>query len=86
MINPWGDVYPDPLETDSMGNIRQQTFKAIWFGERASAVRRRIASQEHPVSLFDSFISMNFAVERAAATTLNFHQIMKPIFNGAQHF
>jgi MoaA/NifB/PqqE/SkfB family radical SAM enzyme len=86
VINTWGDVYPDPLETDSMGNIRQQTFKAIWFGERASAVRRRIASQEHPVSLFDSFISMNFAVERAAATTFNFHWIMKPIFNGAQHF
>jgi MoaA/NifB/PqqE/SkfB family radical SAM enzyme len=86
MINPWGDVFPDPLETDSMGNVRQQTFKAIWFGERASAVRRRIASQEHPVSLFGSFIAMNFAVERAAATTLNFHRIMKPIFNGAQHF
>jgi hypothetical protein len=69
-----------------MGNIRQQTFKAIWFGERANIVRSRIASQEYPVSLFDSFISMNFAVERAAATALNFHRIMKPLFNGAQHF
>ncbi|MDZ7291254.1 MAG: radical SAM protein [candidate division KSB1 bacterium] len=86
MINPRGDVYPDLLETDSMGNIRQQTFKEIWFGERASAVRHRIACREYPISLFDSFVSLNFAVERAAATMLNFHRILKPIFNGAQHF
>jgi MoaA/NifB/PqqE/SkfB family radical SAM enzyme len=84
MINPWGDVYPDPLETDSMGNVRQQTFKEIWFGECATAVRRRVASREYPVSLFDSFIAMNFAVERA--TALNFHRILKPMLNGAQHF
>jgi MoaA/NifB/PqqE/SkfB family radical SAM enzyme len=86
MINSWGDVYPDPLETVSMGNIRRQTFKEIWFGERATAVRRRIARQEYPVTLFDSSLSMNFAVERATATVLGFHQILKPIFNGAQHF
>jgi MoaA/NifB/PqqE/SkfB family radical SAM enzyme len=84
MINPWGDIYPDPLQTYSMGNIRQQTFDEIWYGERANTVRRRIARQEHPVSLFDSSISLSFAVERASA--LNFHRILKPILNGAQHF
>jgi MoaA/NifB/PqqE/SkfB family radical SAM enzyme len=84
MINPWGDIYPDPLETDSMGNIRRQTFKEIWFGEQACTVRQRVARREHPVSLFDSFISLNFAVERASA--LNFHRILKPMLNGAQHF
>ena len=84
VINPWGDVYPDPLGTDSMGNLRRQTFKEIWFGEQASSVRRRVARYEHPVSFFDSFISLNFAVERASA--LNFHRLLKPILNGAQHF
>jgi MoaA/NifB/PqqE/SkfB family radical SAM enzyme len=84
MINPWGDVCPDPLASDSMGNIRQQTFKEIWYGERASAVRRRIATQEHAVSPFDSFVSMNFAMEHVSP--LNFHRLLKPIFNGAQHF
>jgi MoaA/NifB/PqqE/SkfB family radical SAM enzyme len=84
VINPWGDVYPDPLETDSMGNIRRQTFKEIWFGEQANTVRQRVARREHPVGLFDSFVSLNFAVERA--TPLNCHRILKPIFNGAQHF
>lgn len=84
MINPWGDVYPDPLKTDCMGNIRRQTFKEIWFGEQACTVRQRIASREHPVSLFDNFLSLNFAVEHA--TAFNFHQILKPILNGAQHF
>jgi MoaA/NifB/PqqE/SkfB family radical SAM enzyme len=84
MINPWGDVYPDPLEADNMGNIRHQTFKEIWFGEQACTVRRRVARREHPVNLFDNFISLNFAVESASA--MNFHRILKPILNGAQHF
>ena len=84
VINPWGDVYPDPLRTFSMGNIRRQSFKEIWFGEQASSVRQRVARREYPVSLFDSFVSLNFAVEHAAASSL--HHILKPIFNGAQHF
>ncbi len=84
VIDAWGNVYPDPLQTDSMGNIRWQTFKEIWFGEQASSVRRRVARREHPLSLFDNFISVNFAVERSSA--LNFHRILKPILNGAQHF
>jgi MoaA/NifB/PqqE/SkfB family radical SAM enzyme len=84
VVNSWGDVYPDLLKTDCMGNIRRQTFKEIWFGEQACTVRRRVACREHPVSLFDSFVSLNFAVEHASA--LNFHRILKPILNGAQHF
>jgi MoaA/NifB/PqqE/SkfB family radical SAM enzyme len=84
MINPWGDIYPDPLHTESMGNVRQQTFKEIWYGEQATTVRRHIANRKHPVSLVDSLISLNFALERA--TLLHFHRILKPILNGAQHF
>lgn len=84
VINPWGDVYPDPLHTFSMGNIRRQTFKEVWFGEQASSVRQRVARHEHPVSLFDNFVSLNFAVEHASTSSL--HHILKPILNGAQHF
>jgi hypothetical protein len=84
MIGPRGDIYPDLLQTESMGNIREQRFEQIWYGECASAVRRHIANRQYPISLFDNFISMNFAVERA--TPLHFHRILKPILNGAQHF
>jgi MoaA/NifB/PqqE/SkfB family radical SAM enzyme len=84
VINSWGDVYPDLLKAESMGNIRRQTFKEIWFGEQACTVRRRVARHEHPVNLFDSFVSLNFAVEHASAW--HFHRILKPILNGAQHF
>jgi len=84
VINPWGDVYPDPLQTFSMGNIRRQSFKEIWFGEQASSVRQRVARHEYPVSLFDNFLSLNFAVEHAS--TLSLHHLLKPILNGAQHF
>ncbi len=84
MIDPFGNIYPDPLEIAAMGNIREQTFKEIWFGGRAREVRHRIAHREHPVELFESFISMNMAVRRL--NPLNLHRTFRPLMKAAEHF
>lgn len=83
-IDPWGNVYPDPLETESMGNIRHQTFDEIWFGRRAREVRHRIARWELPIGLFESFIPMNVAVHKM--TPFKLHRTIGPIFRTAEHF
>jgi len=83
-IDPWGNVYPDPLETESMGNVRQETFEEIWFGRRASEVRDRIARQEHPTACFESFVPMDLALRKLSP--LNLHRRLRPIFTSAEHF
>jgi MoaA/NifB/PqqE/SkfB family radical SAM enzyme len=84
MIDPFGHVYPDPLKNQSMGNVREQTFEEIWFGHRAREVRHRIAHHEHPVELFESFISLNLAVRRL--NPLNLHRTLRPLIKAAEHF
>jgi MoaA/NifB/PqqE/SkfB family radical SAM enzyme len=84
MIDPFGNVYPDPLENESMGNVREQAFAEIWFGRRAREVRHRIARHEHPVELFESFISVNMAVRRL--NPLNLHRTLRPLMKAAEHF
>ena len=84
LIDPRGNVYPDPLKNECMGNIREQTFEEIWFGRRAREVRHRIARHEHPVELFESFISVNMAVRRL--NPLNLHRTLRPLMKAAEHF
>jgi MoaA/NifB/PqqE/SkfB family radical SAM enzyme len=84
MIDPFGNVYPDPLKNEAMGNVREQTFEEIWFGRRAREVRHRIARHEHPVELFESFISLNLAVRRL--NPLNLHRTLRPLIKAAEHF
>ncbi|KAA0228852.1 radical SAM protein [candidate division KSB1 bacterium] len=83
-IDPRGNVYPDPLETASMGNIREQSFEKIWYGRRASEVRTRIARQELPAGFFESVVPLTMAVQRM--TPLRLHRALKPIFTTAEHF
>jgi MoaA/NifB/PqqE/SkfB family radical SAM enzyme len=83
-IDPWGNVYPDPLETESMGNVREQSFEEIWYGRRASDVRHRIARQELPAGFFESVVPLTLAVQRM--TPLHLHRALKPIFTTAEHF
>ncbi|MEK7729110.1 MAG: radical SAM protein [candidate division KSB1 bacterium] len=83
-IDPWGNVYPDPLETESMGNLRQQTFEELWFGRRAREVRHRIARWELPIGLFESFIPMNVAIHKM--TPFKLYRTLGPIFKMAEHF
>ncbi len=84
MIDPFGNIYPDPLKNAAMGNVREQSFEEIWFGRRAREVRHRIACHEHPVELFESFISMNLAVRRL--NPLNLHRTLRPLLKAAEHF
>jgi len=84
MIDPRGNISPDPLKNESMGNVREQKFEEIWFGRRAREVRHRIARHEHPVELFESFFSMTMAVRRL--NPLNLHRTLRPLMKAAEHF
>ena len=83
-IDPWGNVYPDPLELDSMGNVREQTFEEIWYSGRAREVRGRIARHEMPAEFFDGFLPLSIAMRQM--TPFKFHRALKPIFTTAEHF
>ncbi len=83
-IDPWGNIYPDPLETELMGNIREQRFEEIWYGRRAREVRGRIARQEVPAGFFECVVPLTLAVQRMSP--LRLHRALKPIFTTAEHF
>ncbi|MDZ7267383.1 MAG: radical SAM protein [candidate division KSB1 bacterium] len=83
-IDPRGNIYPDPLQTELMGNIREQRFDEIWYGRRAREVRGRIARQEVPAGFFESVVPLTLAVQRMSP--LRLHRALKPILTLAQHF
>ena len=83
-IDPWGNVYPDPNETEPMGNVRKESFRKIWYGHRADEVRDRIAQKKYPEIFYESFLPMNVALQKV--TPLTAHRALKPIFHTAEHF
>lgn len=58
-INPFGDVFPCPVEFASMGNIREKSLAEIWRSEQAQGVRDRVRRGDHPICWFDCIGPIN---------------------------
>ena len=58
-INPYGEVFPCPVEFESMGNLREKSFKEIWYSEQANNLRKRIKGGKHPICWFDCVAPLN---------------------------
>lgn len=56
VIGSTGTVYPCPVEFASMGSVKNESIAAVWSGEKARTVRRRIATGDHPPCWFNCII------------------------------
>lgn len=48
-IHPNGDIFPCPVAFHKMGNLAEQPFREIWYGDEANALRRDIKEGRHPI-------------------------------------
>ncbi len=51
-IHPNGDVHPCPVAFRKLGNLRETSFREIWFSPGAEELRRDIKEGRHPPCLF----------------------------------
>ncbi|MBI1850089.1 MAG: radical SAM protein [Planctomycetes bacterium] len=58
-INPFGDVFPCPVEFASMGNVREKSLAEIWRSRQAQDVRDRVRNGDHPICWFDCIAPMS---------------------------
>jgi MoaA/NifB/PqqE/SkfB family radical SAM enzyme len=61
-INPFGDVFPCPVEFASMGNVREKPLAEIWQSAQAQVVRDRVRTGDHPICWFDCIAPMSLLV------------------------
>jgi MoaA/NifB/PqqE/SkfB family radical SAM enzyme len=48
-IHPNGDLYACPVAFEKLGNLTEQTFADIWYGEKADRCRLDIKEGRHPI-------------------------------------
>lgn len=51
-IHPNGDVHPCPVAFRKIGNLRESSFREIWFSREAEELRRDIKAGNHPPCWF----------------------------------
>lgn len=51
-IRPNGDVAPCPVGFVKMGNLRNKSFKEIWFSKKSYEIRQNIKNNKHPICWF----------------------------------
>ncbi|OGJ13045.1 hypothetical protein A3K82_03310 [Candidatus Pacearchaeota archaeon RBG_19FT_COMBO_34_9] len=47
-----GDVVPCPVGFAKMGNLRENSFREIWFSEASNKIRKNIKNNKHPLCWF----------------------------------
>ncbi len=77
-IHPNGDVHPCPVAFFKMGNLRESSFREIWFSERADKVRRMIKEGNHPPCWFTCVSPANLYL--SYMRKLKFWRILTPSF------
>lgn len=85
MISPYGDVFTCPMEFQKMGNIREKSFRDIWFSKEAGEFRDDIKKNRHPICCFDCVMPFNimayqvhpFRIHRLLDKELLFHILRK---------
>ena len=61
-INPYGEVFPCPVQFESMGNLRKNSFKDIWYSQQSNNLRKKIKQGEHPICWFDCISPLNIYI------------------------
>jgi len=42
-LDPYGEIFPCNVMEESMGNLKEQSFKDIWNGEKAAQIREKVS-------------------------------------------
>ena len=74
VVQPNGDVFPCPVAFASMGNLREQSFKEIWYSRRSAEVRERIKANKHPICWFDCIAPLNVLLHNVRR--LRIHKVL----------
>ncbi|MFQ5822470.1 MAG: radical SAM/SPASM domain-containing protein [bacterium] len=82
VIDSWGKIFTNPAKINKIGDIREDSFKNIWYGKTANELRRRKEVQVETSYLFDSIGSMS--VNFSDLNLKRFFKLLRPIFHGAE--
>lgn len=67
-----GDLVPCPTGFKKLGNIREKSFKEIWYSKEADLIRREIKNNQHPICWFACIQPVNLLI--FYLKTLRFHK------------
>jgi len=76
VIGSKGKVFPCPVEFASLGNLREKSFKDIWYSKEANDLRKKIKNSEHPICWFNCVAPMNILL--SYFHPLRFHKLLNP--------
>lgn len=80
-ITPSGDVYPCVEQLEHVGNLRQQSFREIWKGNRFNCARKLLAKTKN-CSCFYNDMFMNIYMWKAHAKLPVLRQILSAKYSG----
>jgi len=78
LIDAYGEVFPCTTKYKSMGNLRDMSFKDLWFSNDSKNLRDEIKLDKHPPCWFNCIAPMNIAMSNVSLT--KFHKLLKPKF------
>lgn len=84
VIDYLGNIFTCPMKINKIGNIRKDSFKNIWYGQKAKELRKSSDVKCESNCLFDSLGSMS--VSFSDLNFKRFFKLLRPIFNGAEFF
>lgn len=84
VIDPWGNVFTSPSKISKIGNIREDTFENIWFGQKANEMRKSKANKTEPSYLFEAI--GNMSISFSDMSLKRFIKLLRPIFVGTEFF
>lgn len=82
VIDSWGDVFTCPSKINKIGNIREDSFENVWFGQKAHEMRSSMAAKTESSYLFDTI--GNMSISFSDLNLKRFVRLLRPIFNGAE--
>ncbi len=69
-IHPEGKVYPCLVAFAEIGDLRTQSFREIWYSEKADRIRVDIKEGRHPICWIDCVAPMNLVLENLSKVRL----------------
>lgn len=76
IIDSKGEIFPCPVKFESLGNIREKSFKEIWYSGKSNELRKRIKESEHPICWFNCIAPINILLHNIHP--IRFHKIFNP--------
>ncbi|NIR51194.1 radical SAM protein [candidate division KSB1 bacterium] len=83
-IDSWGNIFTSPAKVNKIGNIKDNSFEEIWYGQTANAFRKEKEPKLESSYLFETVGSMSVFVNNMSMKRML--RMLRPIFDGDKYF